>query len=465
METLDKKYLERLKEIGENIQNSELLQVYLDTEEEEDFKNIVQEFEPHIGEIHSEVAANHPLQLVAFERELLDPVYEGMYLPRILGYCVLRGELNERYKYIRPQDHFKDILMGICNSSNFEVIKQRIGQTLQIGFSLSSDIWITNLINEIPLKSVRYFLESKKNDKYRIIDVRKSSYSKFQRQYQSLNFLTAEFPKNKIELKILAPRLKSFILYRTNNNYDNSSLIPHIKDFLQNKDLQNERNYLELLMIIAMTFDLSGKNLDVVKDALESLKDNYTNFESTYFEVLDNLYDIPEIHVAEADKRVASVVDQMGGKGDLTKYYEVVDEVHSKGYIHEDAIEAVRNFYYQHQGLSDENECLRKVIFSYFANFLLNLDPKSYTEYFEIMKTINVYIGIFSNQKFNLGVKDYSLKYIKKLIKTFTDKRGKDYQDIKKFVKTTFLDLNFMNEKELVELFKTRRKKPSEKKK
>lgn len=463
MEVLDKKYLKRLKEVAGLIQESESLQSYLDTEEEEDFKLIVQEFEPQIGEIHEEVARNHPLQLVAFEKALLDPQYEGMYLPRILGYCVLRGELNEHYKYIRPQDHFKDVLRGICESSNFEVIKQRIGQTLQIGFALSSDIWVTNFIDEIPLKSVRYFLESKKNEKYRVLQHRKTSYHKYQRQYQSLNFLTAEFPETAIELNILAPRLKSFLLYRSNEDFNNDSLIPHIKEFLNNEALQSERNYLELLMIIAMTFDLKGADLQILTDSLESLRNNYDNFEATYFEVLDELYDIPEIHVAEADARVASIVDELGGKGDLTKYYETVKEVHSKGYIHEEAIEAVRTFYYQHQGLSDENECLRKVIFSYFANFLLKLDPRDYSEYMEIMKTMIVYIGIFSNQKFNLGIKTYSLKYVKKLIKTYTDKRGRDYQDIKKFIKTTFLDLGFMKEKEIVELFKTRRKKTVEK--
>lgn len=463
MEVLDKKYLARLKEVADLIQGSEALQTYLDTEEEEDFKLIVQEFEPQIREIHEEVARNHPLQLVAFEKALLEPQYEGMYLPRILGYCVLRGELNEHYKYIRPQNHFKDVLRGICESSNFEVIKQRIGQTLQIGFALSSDIWVTNFIDEIPLKSVRYFLESKKNEKYRVLENRKTSYLKYQRQYQSLNFLTAEFPKSAIELKILAPRLRSFLLYRSNEDFNNDNLIAHIKEFLNNKELRSERNYLELLMIIAMTFDLQGADLQVLTDSLESLRENYTKFEATYFEVLDELYDIPEIHVAEADARVAAIVDKLGGKGDLTKYYETVHVVHSKGYVHEDAIEAVRTFYYQHQGLSDENECLRKVIFSYFANFLLKLDPKEYSEYMEIMKTMIVYIGIFSNQKFNLGIKTYSLQYIKKLIKTFTDKRGRDYQDIKKFVKTTFLDLGFMKEKQIVELFKTRRKKSASK--
>jgi hypothetical protein len=35
----------------------------------------------------------------------------------------------------------------------------------------------------------------------------------------------------------------------------------------------------------------------------------------------------------------------------------------------------------------------------------------------------------------------------------YTDKRGRDYQDIKKFVTSTFLDLGFKNEKELKELF------------
>lgn len=463
MDELHKDYLDQLNTIAENIQKSELLEAYLDTEEEEQFSSLVQEFEPQIGELHAAVANNHPLQLISFEKELLDPKYEGMYLPRILGYCVLRGELSENYKYIKPQDHFKDVLLAICNSSNFEVIKQRVSQTLQIGFSLSSDIWSTNLINEIPLKSVRYFLESKKLEKYRNVDVRKTSYLKFQRQYKSLNFMTAEFPTDPIEMKTLTPRLKTFILLRANGDFNNDNLVPHLVDFLKHDNLRTTREYMELLMIIGMTFDLSEKQLKTVRESLEDLRTNFTDFDRVYFEVLDDLYDIPEIHVANADKRFGTVVDTKG-KGDLAKYYEVVDVVHTKGYIHEDAIEAVRTFYYQHQGLSDVNECVRKVIFSYFANFLINLDPKEYTSWFEIMKTMIVYMGIFSNQKFNLGIKEYSLKYIKKLIKHFTDKRGRDYQDIKKYVKTTFVDLKFLTPKEIVELFKTKRKKPAEKK-
>jgi hypothetical protein len=68
-------------------------------------------------------------------------------------------------------------------------------------------------------------------------------------------------------------------------------------------------------------------------------------------------------------------------------------------------------------------------------------------------------MNIFANQQFNQQLKELSLEYVSKLLKKYTDKRGKDYQDIKKFVTTTFQDLGFLKEKEVVEMFKTRRKR------
>jgi hypothetical protein len=47
--------------------------------------------------------------------------------------------------------------------------------------------------------------------------------------------------------------------------------------------------------------------------------------------------------------------------------------------------------------------------------------------------------------------------YINKLLDFYTDRRSKDYQDIKRFVTTTFLDLGFKTEKELAELFKIKK--------
>ena len=149
-------------------------------------------------------------------------------------------------------------------------------------------------------------------------------------------------------------------------------------------------------------------------------------------------------------------------KDELTEYFNLMDVVHAKGYINEEAQEAVKIFYNQHEGLSLVNECLRHAIFNYFARLINNLEVKDYSDLFEISKIFPIYMGIFSNQQFNQNLEDLSMRYIKRLLKNYTDKRGKDYQDIKKFVSTTFLDLNFLTDKEIVELFKTRRKRKKE---
>ena len=68
-------------------------------------------------------------------------------------------------------------------------------------------------------------------------------------------------------------------------------------------------------------------------------------------------------------------------------------------------------------------------------------------------------MGIFDNQQFNQNLKDLCMGYVKKCLKVFTDKRGKSYQDIKRFVQVNFIDLDFLKQKQIVELFKTTRKR------
>ena len=136
-----------------------------------------------------------------------------------------------------------------------------------------------------------------------------------------------------------------------------------------------------------------------------------------------------------------------------------MEHIHSKGYTHEGAIEAVQTFYNQHEGKSLINECVRETIFGYYSRLLNNLELHEYNELFEVAKNYPIYMKIFGNQQFNQNVDDLSMGFVKKLLKKYVDKRGKDYQDIKKFVSTTFTELGFLKEKEVVELFKTRRKR------
>ncbi len=87
------------------------------------------------------------------------------------------------------------------------------------------------------------------------------------------------------------------------------------------------------------------------------------------------------------------------------------------------------------------------------------LTEKEYADYFELTKIFNVYMKIFGNQQFNQSIEKVSMVYVDKLLKKFLDKRAKDYQDVKRFVSTQFVDMGFMKDKEVVELFKTRRKR------
>lgn len=459
MQELDADYLDQLEVIAGEIQDSDELASYLEEEEEEFYLRLKEMFEPKIGMVYEEVAATAPLQLIALETVLLNPLFEGLYLPKILGYSVQRGEINDRYKYVRPQDHFKDVLLAICNSANFDILKKRIGQSIQMGFALSSDIWVTNLINSISNKRVRYYLQGQKLDRYRPLEARKVGYHRYQKQFTSDNFQSTEFPGSLSELKVLFSPLKNFLIYRIGSRWDNTSLVDPLKAFLENKDFQETDEYLQIAFLFGAFFELDDKDGKHLAKHLNKVRTSLTEFDDKWLNFVLELHGRKDIQLdPEADLRISALLDK-SVKDQLSEYYTLTDKIHTDGYMNDEVHDAVRVFYSRHQGRSTINECVRAVIFGYFARLIGNLEEKAYPDFFEETKLFPVYMSIFANQKFNQDLKDLCMRYVKKLLKKFTDKRGKDYQDVKKFVSTTFVDFKFLKEKEVVELFKTRRKR------
>jgi hypothetical protein len=458
MEKLDKKYLDRLDGIKEAIQKSEILAQYLEDEEEEQFKEMQVVFEKELSTLHEEVSSDNPLQLISLEKALLDPGFEGLFLPRILGYSVLRGEVTAKCKYKGPQNHFKDILLALCNSPNFDILKQRTGQSIQMGFALSSDIWITNLFNLFESKRVKQFLESQMKIEFRDIRNRMLGLKRFKKQFASFNFLTTNFPTTVQELHRDAYSVKQFLVYRSAGHFDNSSFKKELAAFISNTEFLPFKEYLEILMIISMFFELDTKIGNTITARIDDLRKLHPGFENAFFTFHEEIIkDIPQ-YSQDSDKRFSALINKKP-EDRLSEYFDLMDVVHGKGYMTDEAIDAVRNYYYKQKGVSVQNECVRFTIYSYFSRFLNNLEESDYTEYFEINKIFVQYMNSFNNEKFNQQVKALSLTYVKKLLKIFTDKRGKDYQDIKKFVSATFIDQGFMKQKEIVELLKTRRKK------
>ena len=455
MIALDPKFITVLDNIKGSIQNSDLLKAYLEEEEDEQYNALKDAFEPEIHKLYDAVAREHPLQLEAFENYLLQDDFEGLYLPKVLGYSVLRGKVNERVKYELPQDHFQKILLYIINSSNFEQIKNRVGQSIQIGFSLSSDIWISNLLDRIDNKKVRAYLQSQKIDNYRNEITRRTALVKYRKQFESLVFSSAHFPKSVSDLKLNSTTIKSFLRYRVKHDFNNDSIQGEITELINNKELREEREYAEIITLCAMNY-AEGKEAALV-GAFNDLR-SQEDFDDWFFQ---NLLEVQEDKKGISDKEYQSLSSTLdkAGNDKITPFFKVMDTVLGKGFVHEDSVETVRNYYNLNPGRSDENSAVRGAILSSFSKLMNNLPVEDYTEYFEINKTFGQYMDIFSNQKFNQDVKTLCLRYIKKLLKKYTDKRGKDYQDIKKFVKSSFLDYGFLTEKQLVELFKTKRKK------
>ncbi len=457
MIALEKKYIEELEAIKEQIQNSDFLAQYLEEEDEEMYNQMKEEYEPKLEELHTSVAQNDPLQLVSLETHMCDDSLEGLFLPRILGYSVLRGALNDNVKYIRPQEHFKHILLVICNSSNFELLSQRIGQTIEVGFALSSDIWITNLIAEINNKQVKQFLQSFKLPKYRDERSRALAYKKYSNQFSKFNFLTASKPSSAAELTIEFQTIENFLMYRASLGSDSSeSVYEFIAGILADESLGNSEHHLQILMTIGAYFELQEKEVSLLVERVNSY--NAGEEEELFFSVLRTLQ-LSELGLSEEDyTRLYSRVEKANSK-EFKEFLNVAAQIDQIGYINPEAIEMARTYYNSNKGLSDQNDCLRNMIFSKFRKFIGSLNPRAFHEYFEINKTFTVYMNIFANEKFNQGIKTVSMKYIRTLLRTYTEKRSKDYQDIKKFVSATFLDLGFLNEKEIKELFKTKRKK------
>lgn len=458
MQSLDQQYHDRLNEIAAAIQQAPVLEQYLEEEEDEYYNELRQEFEPLLSEVHHEVADKAPLQLIAFEKTLLDPAFEGLYLPRILGYAVLRGEINDQYRYVRPNDHFKEILLAICQSVHFEQLKKRIGQTIQVGFALSSDIWITNLMSQVENKRIRYFLQQQKSDRFRDLKDREDIYTRYSNQFRNELYYSADFPKTLGEMKANFSALRQFLLKRFEVGGDNTSLKKQIQDFLNTKEFNNTEEYVEMLAMYGNFMPLEEAEQKEFSAHFARERQSFPGFDSAYLTFLIALYRAYGQMGAENDQRMIHAIDKKVNDK-ISDFYRIADKIHSLGYVHPDSIDAVQEFYNNHKGLSIESKCLRQLILNYFSRLIKGLSEREYLDFFELTKIFGVYMKIFGNQQFNLAVEKMSMAYVRKLLKVFTDKRGKDYQDVKKFVSTQFVDLDFLKEKEVIELFKTRRKK------
>ena len=461
MEALSQDYKQRLEDIKSAIQESELLSTYIDSEEPDDYSAFKEAFESEIADLYQEVANVAPLQIESLELALLDEGLEGLYLPRILGYAVLRPRVDSRGFYYRPQEHLRQVMHAIAQSAAFPELERRIGQGVTVALALSTNVWVSNLLEAIPNKIPRNFYSSKNDPGIRTPEQRLKVHARYARQFAKENYATASIPTNVEEATVTFPDVLKFLEYRYGNEVDNTSLATPLYDLLTREELKSIPGYKSVLTLTGMFQEMPTANENKMRDLLRGASAEST-FPDPYFKFLASLHHGSSVEItADVDRRMGLRLGT-SGKGLVQQYYGLVEKIHSTGINNLETQDAIRIFIGDQKGLSDVVECVRQTVLRYFKAMLGGLDTDNYTEFFEASKLFSVYFDIFDNESFKQEVRTLSTRYVKSCIKVYTDKRGRDYQDIKKFVKRTFVDLGFMTEREVTNFFKTKRtRKPT----
>ena len=462
MYELNDTYKAHLDAIADAIQASPALAQYLEEEEDEQYEALKAEFEPQIEAAHEQINHYSPFEIESFERYLLDDRFEGLFLPRVLGYSVLRPEINAHFHYTRQNDHFGEVLNYIAGNMNFDQLRSRIGQAVQVGFALSSDIYVTGLIDGIPTKRVRQFLLQQKSDQARTAGGREQIYNRYKRQFMSRNYQYAPFPLEEPELISHTNHLVDFLLYRTSNGELNNDALPApLYQFATNESFAGRRELIEPVLIYGAFLTPEDDALATIKDVLS--RERKADKERVQGQVMDfvlRLKSDPKVTFGpEQELALGTIVDR-DIDDELTDYFNLTDRIHNEGYGEPEVQEAIREEVLKHDGLSAFNENVRQSILVYFDQLAASLGTDAYNEWYSTTgKQFPIFMKIFANEQFNQELRRLAIRYTKRLIKVHTNKRGKDYRDIKKTTVSTWTDYDFMTDKQLKEFFKTPRKR------
>ena len=462
MYELNDTYKAHLDAIADAIQASPALAQYLEDEEDEHYEALKAEFEPQIEAAHEQINHYSPFEIESFERYLLDDRFEGLFLPRVLGYSVLRPEINQMFYYSRQNDHFGKILTYIAGNMNFDQLRSRIGQAVQVGFALSSDIYVTGLIDAIPTKRVRQFLLTQKSDSARTTEGRSQIFNRYKRQFRSRNYQYAPFPLTEGELISHTNHMVDFLLYRVSKEEMNNDALPGpLYEMATNEAFAGRREIIEPLLIYGAYLDPEEGTVEAIRDVLSrERKAHPQRVNEQVMAFLLRLKNDPSMSFGQVEELSLGEIVDRDIDDDLTAYFNLTDKIHNDGYTEPDVQEAVQEEVLKQDGLSDFNENIRKSILAYFDSYAAGLGTDDYNDWYSLTgKQFPVYMKIFANEQFNQELRRLAIRYTKRLIKVHTNKRGKDYRDIKKTTVATWTDYDFMTDKQLKEFFKTPRKR------
>ena len=199
--------------------------------------------------------------------------------------------------------------------------------------------------------SIRYFLQSQKITKLREAKERKIALARYKNQFRNENYFAAEFPTNPSELKIFFTEVKLFIEQRIRLNGNNTSFIPDIKNFLNQTEFQSTEEYIEMLALYGFFFTKDSADTAELKTHFNRARKEIPDFNLKWLNLVLRIHSGDLVLDPAADSRMSDLVDK-DVNDEISELYSLLDEIHSKGYLHDDAIEGTKVFYNAHPGKS-----------------------------------------------------------------------------------------------------------------
>ena len=448
---LDEQLVTSLDEIKDAIQNSEQLQNYLESEEQDDFDILRAAVEPAIHELYVQVSTELPTQLIAFEKYLLDEGFEGIYVGKILNYAVLRASLNDDYKFNVFQDHIQEIILTIANSVNFEVLKKYTKQGLQASFAFGTDVWVTNLLSEVTGKKVSEYLLSLKPQKKDYFAQRKSLSVSMKRQFNELSVYSFGAPKD----------LPTFVQYSKDITFnlktklekgENADIFaPIVTEILANPAFELDNAYVSLLTIAALSIQFEDDQVELIQKLSTKVLAKPSAVDLFYHSlvtVLENKKLLNPTAVANLNQVFS---------GDTNEYAAIINTIHKifeQGFEDEEILTVTVDHLKSFGDLDIQGEIIRDAVRYDFNNKVKALPSTKYVAFFDLFKIIEKYIVAFDNQKFTNDVKNITLYQVSEYIRLLTNRRSQEYQEVKNFLSSTLVNLGFLAEKEVKEMLK-----------
>ena len=187
-----------------------------------------------------------------------------------------------------------------------------------------------------------------------------------------------------MELKMHGSVLKEFLLYRAASDFDNSTLIPQINEFLNKDEFVFEPEFIKITLVLGMYFELKETNFNKLTKVFNKLRKKKEDFDNEFFDYYLQFVDDRANFKIDAVGNLSKLIDK-SIDDELSTFFKLMDIVYVNGYVAIETIDAIRKYYNSHEWLSNHNRCLRHSLLNRFSKFFNNLSEKDYVELSESM--------------------------------------------------------------------------------